>query len=69
VGEAIAEAYRVHAFDSRTFVCIGSGEPIGHPKIEFVVEPHEWEVFKPVDRERGDALLSLAWIPDAPPGW
>jgi hypothetical protein len=69
VGEAIAEAYRVHAFDSETFVCVGSGEPIGYPNIEFEVEPHEWEVFKPVDRDRGDALLAMVWGPDAPPGW
>lgn len=69
VGEVVAEAYRVHAFDPQTFVCVGSGEPIGYPNIEFEVEPHEWEVFKPVDRDRGDALLAIGWIPDAPPGW
>jgi hypothetical protein len=69
VGRAIAEAYGVHTFDPETFVCVGSGRPIGYPKIELEVEPHEWEVFEPVDRERGDALLALAWGPDAPPGW
>jgi hypothetical protein len=69
VGQAIAEAYGVHGFDPETFVCIGPGEPIGYPDIEFDVEPHEWELFEPVDRDRGDALLAIAWAPDAPPGW
>jgi hypothetical protein len=69
VGAAIAEAYGVHDFDPRTFVWIGEGRPIGYPKIEFDVEPSEWEVFKPVDRDRGDALLGLGWAPDEPPGW
>jgi hypothetical protein len=69
VGQAIADAYGVHAFDRETFVCIGSGEPIGYPIIEFEVEPEEWEVFGQVDRDRGDALLAMIWTPDAPPGW
>jgi hypothetical protein len=69
VGRAIAEAYGVHGFDPETFVCLGSGQPIGYPDIEFDVEPHEWEIFEPVDRDRGDALLAIAWAPDAPPGW
>ena len=69
VGAAIAQAYGVHDFDPRTFVCIGDGQPIGYPKIEFDVEPREWELFRPVDRDRGDALLGLGWAPDDPPGW
>jgi hypothetical protein len=69
VGRAIAETYGVHAFDPETFVCIGPGEPIGYPDIDQDVEPHEWELFEPVDRDRGDALLAIAWAPDAPPGW
>jgi hypothetical protein len=28
-----------------------------------------WEAFASVDRDRGDALLAIAWIPDNPPGW
>ena len=68
-GEVIAKAYGVFDFDPETFVCIGSGQPIGVPNIEFEVEPHEWEVFEPVDRNRGDALLALAWIPTSPPDW
>jgi hypothetical protein len=69
VGQAIAAAYGAHGFDPETFVCIGSGEPIGYPRVELDVEPHEWELFEPVDRDRGDALLAIAWAPDAPPGW
>ena len=69
VGQTIAEAYGVHGFDPETFVCIGPGVPIGYPDIQFDVEPHEWELFEPVDRDRGDALLAIAWAPDVPPGW
>jgi hypothetical protein len=69
VGQAIADAFGSHAFDPETFVCIGSGEPIGYPIIEFQVEPIEWEVFRQVNRDRGDALLAMVWTPDAPPGW
>ena len=69
VGQAIADAFGSHAFDPETFVCIGSGEPIGYPIIEFQVEPEEWAVFRQVNRDRGDALLAMVWTPDAPPGW
>jgi hypothetical protein len=69
IGQAIADAFGSHAFDPETFVCIGSGEPIGYPNIEFQVEPEEWEVFRQVNRDRGDALLAMVWTPDAPPGW
>ena len=70
VGSAIAAAYGVAHFDPRTFVCHGSGTPIGYPVVEMGdVQPHEWEVFREVDRDRGDSLLGIAWMPDAPPGW
>jgi hypothetical protein len=69
VGQAIADAYRVFDFDPETFVCIGEGRPIGYPRIEFDVEPQEWEAFAEVNRDRGDALLAIAWLPDSPPGW
>jgi hypothetical protein len=69
VGQVVAEAYAVHGFDPETFVCIGDGQPIGYPNIEIEVEPIEWEIFKPVDRDRGDSLLGIIWGPDAPPGW
>jgi hypothetical protein len=69
VGEAIAAAYGVHRFDPETFVCVGDGTPIGYPVMELDVEPREWELFAAVDRDRGDALLAIAWVPDAPRDW
>ncbi len=69
VGQAIADAYGVVAFDPLTFACTGSGRPIGYPILEMDVEPEEWELFRPVDRDCGDSLLGMVWLPDAPPGW
>jgi len=69
VGAAIADAYGVHAFDPDTFVCHGAGVPIGYPIMEMDLRPEEWEVFGPVNRDRGDSLLGLCWWPDAPEGW
>ncbi len=69
VGAMIAKAYGVHGFDPETFVCIGSGTPIGYPRIDIDVRPEEWDVFAQVNRDRGDSLLGLCWLPDAPPGW
>ena len=43
----------VDEFAPGKFVCIGSGKPIGYPRIEFDVEPHEWEVVEPVNRDKG----------------
>ena len=69
VGQAVADVYGVANFDPETFVCVGSGKPIGYPVIELETEEAEWEVFRPVDRARGDALLGIVWSPDAPEGW
>jgi len=70
VGQAIADAYGVREFDPRTFVCRGAGTPIGYPVLDMRdVMPVEWEVFREVNRDRGDSLLGIAWMPDAPPGW
>ena len=69
VGQAVADIYGVENFDPETFVCVGSGKPIGYPVIELEAEEDEWEVFKPVDRDRGDALLGIAWTPTAPEDW
>ena len=69
VGIAIAEAYGVEDFDPATFVCRGSGTPIGYPVIDVDVEPGEWEVFRPVNRDRGDSLLGIAWMGGPPEGW
>ena len=68
VGATIAQAYGAHGFDPRTFVCAGSGAPM-YPRIEMEVRAEEWEVFGAVNRDRGDSLLGLCWMPDAPAGW
>ncbi len=46
-----------------------AARPIGYPVIDIECEPSEWEVFKPVDRDRGDSLLGISWGADPPPGW
>jgi GNAT superfamily N-acetyltransferase len=69
VGAAVAAAYGTREFDPETFVCRGTGTPIGWPVIEIVAAPEEWELFRQVDRSRGDSLLGIAWHPDGPPGW
>ncbi len=69
VGQVLADAYGVAAFDPLTFACTGSGRPIGYPVLEIDVRPDEWELFRPVDRDCGGSLLGMVWIPDAPPGW
>ncbi|MEX2225990.1 MAG: hypothetical protein WEB52_06030 [Dehalococcoidia bacterium] len=69
VGIAIAGAYGVPEFDAQTFVCKGTGVPIGYPVMEVDATPEEWEMFRYVDRSRGDSLLGIAWAPDAPEGW
>jgi hypothetical protein len=69
VGTAIADAYGVAGFDPETFVCRGSGTPIGYPILEVEATPEDWELFGPVDRDRGDSLLGISWMPDAPEGW
>lgn len=69
VGSAIAAAYGVEHFDPETFVCRGSGTPIGYPVIDIDVEPSEWDVFREVNRDRGDSLLGMAWMGEAPAGW
>ncbi|MEO9256187.1 MAG: hypothetical protein ABI305_11630 [Tepidiformaceae bacterium] len=69
VGIAIATAYRTPVFDPETFVCHGSGVPIGFPVIEIDASPEEWELFAPVDRSKGDSLLGISWNPTPPEGW
>ena len=69
IGEVVADAYVVASFDPETFVCRGSGRPIGFPRMTQEVEDHEWKVFEPVDRSRGDSLLAILWHGEAPDGW
>jgi GNAT superfamily N-acetyltransferase len=68
VGLMVADAYGSN-LDPETFVCIGSGSPIGYPNAEFPATAAERSAFAPVDRARGDNLLVIHWSPDAPPGW
>ena len=68
IGAIIAKAYGAKGFDPDTFVCIGGGTPM-HALIEMDVGAEEWEVFAAVNRDRGDSLLGLCWMPDAPAGW
>ena len=68
VGLAVAEAYGSD-LDPRTFVCRGSGTPIGLPNVHFEASDPEQEVYAPVRRERGDNLLAINWTPDPPEGW
>jgi hypothetical protein len=68
VGTTIAEVYGVKGFDPDTFVCPGGGASMD-PIIEMDVRPDEWDVFAAADRNRGDSLLGLCWMPDAPLGW
>jgi hypothetical protein len=69
IGALIAAAYGVRSFDPETFVCASGGAPVGHPVIDMELRPEEWDVFASVNRDRGDSLLGLCWIPDAPEGW
>lgn len=68
VGLAVAEVYGSR-LDPETFVCVGDGTPIGYPEMEIEATEQEWEIFRRVDRDRGDSLLAIAWSPDAPEGW
>lgn len=68
VGLHFAKIYNV-SIDPETFVVKGSGSPIGIPKLEMNINDEDWEIFKHVDRDRGDSLLCIAWYPEAPVGW
>ena len=68
VAAAVAELYGVR-LRANSVVVAGSGKPIGYPRLEMEVDAEEWVPFAQVDRDRGDSLLGLAWVPDAPPGW
>ena len=68
VGLAVAEAYGSD-LDPTTFVCRGSGTPIGVPNVHFEASDGEQQVYAPVRRERGDNLLVINWTPAPPEGW
>jgi hypothetical protein len=68
MGLRVAELYGV-ALDPETLVVIGEGAPIGYPNLVYEVAEQEWLPFEAVNRDRGDALLGIFWVPDAPEGW
>ena len=68
MGHKISELYGV-TIDSETLTVIGDGSPCGYTNIDCEVTDQEWLLFKTVNRDRGDTLLGIVWVPDAPEGW
>ena len=52
-----------------TCVVIGKGMPIGYPRLDVVATNAELRMFEKVNRDRGEALLTMSWTPEAPSGW
>jgi hypothetical protein len=69
IAREVARCYAVGDFDPLTFACRGHGRPIGYPRMDIDAGAEEWKLFASVDRDKGDSLLALSWIPDAPSGW
>lgn len=68
VGIAVARLFGA-TLDPDTFVVQGSGTPVGFPRVAYETSPGEEKLFAKVDRQRGDSLLAMCWIPSAPAGW
>jgi len=68
VGLQVAALFGV-TIDAETLVVIGAGRPIGFPRLEYEPTDEEEALFRGVDRNRGDSLLAMAWIPEPPPDW
>ena len=68
VAQCVADFYDV-TLKPGTLVVAGDGRPVGYSNIEMQVEASELAYFKDVDRSRGESLLGIAWLPDAPEGW
>jgi len=68
VGLQVAALFGV-TVDPETFVVRGEGEPIGFPRLSYEPTPEEGQLFRLVDRTRGDSLLAISWMPTAPEGW
>jgi len=69
IGTIVAASLGAADFLSDTFVCVGPGRPVGQPLVHIDVHEHEWSLFEAVDRDRGDTLLGIGWVPNPPPGW
>ena len=66
--ERVAALYCVKVYPG-TCVVIGKGVPIGYPRLNVVATDIERKVFENVNRDKGEALLTMSWSPDAPSGW
>ncbi|MDD9892228.1 MAG: hypothetical protein OXT49_01790 [Gammaproteobacteria bacterium] len=55
--------------DLDTFVVKGAGKPVGYPRLEYEATAEELAVFEQVNRDQGDSLLAMCWMPVAPAGW
>lgn len=65
---AAADAFKV-SVDPTTGIVRGSGQPVGFPRVAFDPTAEEKALFHDVDRNSGDSLLTVAWLPSPPPGW
>jgi len=52
-----------------TCVVIGKEMPIGYPRLKVIATDAELRLFENVNRDRGEALLTMSWTPEAPSGW
>ena len=68
VGNRVAELLG-STVDSETFVVRGDGVPVGYPRVEYEATLEEKVLFENVDRDNGDSLLSMCWLPSAPKNW
>jgi len=66
--ERVAALYCVKVYPG-TSVVIGKGMPIGYPRLDVVATDIEHKLFENVNRDKGEALLTMSWSPDAPSGW
>lgn len=55
--------------DENTLIVAGGGEAVGFPRLEYDQSDGERALFAGVDRNRGDTLLAMCWLPEAPEGW
>ena len=68
VGVVVA-AQLQSVIDPETFVVRGSGCPVGYPRIAYDTTADEDALFAQVNRDQGDSLLTMCWLPKAPVGW
>ncbi len=68
VGQSVAALFG-STIDPLTFVAKGSGRPIGFPRLDYEITAAEAALFEPVNRDHGDALLAMCWIPTPPVDW